>query len=217
MLLKGSPTVPTPFGTASFLSSTLSLLARFRMSAKLSSMSNLPSLKTSTRASLAGSPLPSVTVVHLVAPLGNFSPESSRVSRPFFDFLPGSVIGSLTTSTFSPLIMAYEHLKAHFCVSRCNFCRSAPPLPKARLSAAQPAFVMARRIMSKELMSMPSPWITRMHGGKSLWPVDVSVVPNLPANLSKTSNTIFGSSPLSGRTTKKPSRFSIISLSSVPQ
>jgi len=109
MLLKGSPTVPTPFGTASFLSSTLSLLARFRMSAKLSSMSSLPSLKTSTRMSLAGSPLPSVTVVHLVhlvAPLGNFSPESSKVSRPFLDFLPGSVIGSLTTSTFFPLIMA---------------------------------------------------------------------------------------------------------------
>mmetsp|Transcript_102421 Transcript_102421/g.330452 ORF Transcript_102421/g.330452 Transcript_102421/m.330452 type:complete len:229 (-) Transcript_102421:2621-3307(-) len=217
MLLKGSPTVPTPFGTASFLSSTLSLLARFRMSAKLSSMSNLPSLKTSTRASLAGSPLPSVTVVHLVAPLGNFSPESSKVSRPFLDFLPGSVIGSLTTSTFSPLIMAYEHLKAHFCVSRCSFCSRAPPLPKARLSAAQPAAVMVLRIISRVLMSMPSPWMTRICGGNSLWPVGVFDVPNLPANFSSTSSTILGSSPLSGRTTRMPSRFKIMSLSSVPQ
>mmetsp|Transcript_104622 Transcript_104622/g.300780 ORF Transcript_104622/g.300780 Transcript_104622/m.300780 type:complete len:217 (-) Transcript_104622:582-1232(-) len=208
MLLKTSPGSPQSVET--FVTGASSQLDRFRMSAKPSSTRSFPSLKTSTNLSFAGSPLPSVTVVH-------FPSSHSKVKRPFLDFLPGSVIGSFTTSTPTPFTHTYEHLNAHFCVSRCSFCSSAPPLPKARLSAAQPASVIAIKIMSKDLMSMPSPWITRMQGGNSLWPVEVMLDPNLPSNFSSTSSTMPGSSPLSGRTTKTPSRASIIALSSVPQ
>mmetsp|Transcript_2907 Transcript_2907/g.6700 ORF Transcript_2907/g.6700 Transcript_2907/m.6700 type:complete len:218 (+) Transcript_2907:1472-2125(+) len=183
---------------------------RCRMVFRVSLTSRLPSRKTSRRVSFMGSPLPSVIVT-------NWPFFFSRVSLPVLDFLPGSVIGSLTTSTPSPLTLANEHLKAHFRVSRCIFCSRAPPLPNTKLSAAQPPFFMARSTCSRVLMSMPSPWITLMQSASLKCPVEVSVVPNLLSNFSSTRSTTPGRSPLSGRTTKVPSRFSICSLRSVPQ
>mmetsp|Transcript_59888 Transcript_59888/g.139531 ORF Transcript_59888/g.139531 Transcript_59888/m.139531 type:complete len:211 (-) Transcript_59888:993-1625(-) len=184
--------------------------ARLRTVSSVSSTSSSPFLKTSTSSSSSSLPAPSVTVVH--APFFN-----SNVRRPFFDFLPGSVIGSLTTSTPWPFTFAKEHLKAHFCVSRCIFCSKAPPLPKAKLSAAQPFAAISLRTISSEAISMPSPWMTRMQGGRSLWPVLVCWGVNLLPSFSNTWMTMPGSSPLSGRTTRTPSRFSIMSLSSFPQ
>ena len=70
---------------------------------------------------------------------GGYAPAPSGVhpTCPFFDILPLSVIGSLYTSTISPpAFVKLEHLNAHFWVSRSSLCSSAPPEPKAQLSAA---------------------------------------------------------------------------------
>mmetsp|Transcript_89202 Transcript_89202/g.257164 ORF Transcript_89202/g.257164 Transcript_89202/m.257164 type:complete len:252 (-) Transcript_89202:472-1227(-) len=183
---------------------------RSRTCARVSFTRSAPSLNTVTKRSLEGSPWPPVMVV-------SFPSRTSRVNLPCFDFLPGSVIGSLTTLTPAPSTKACEHLKAHFCVSRCSFCSKAPPLPKAKLSAAQPLSFMAWRIISRLVMSMPSPWMTRMYGGNNLCPVDVFVEPNLPSSVWRTCSTVPGNSPLSGRTTSTPSRRSMVPFNSVPQ
>jgi len=67
----------------------------------------------------------------------------TSAKRPRFWPLPRSVTGSLYTSRSSPEMVTSEHLKANFCVSRLSCCSSAPPMPNAILSAAQPARVAA--------------------------------------------------------------------------
>mmetsp|Transcript_80016 Transcript_80016/g.244637 ORF Transcript_80016/g.244637 Transcript_80016/m.244637 type:complete len:202 (+) Transcript_80016:578-1183(+) len=156
MLLRGSPGMPTDNSFGNGVAACFSPFERARIVLKSWSIKILPSLNTSTSSSFVSSPLPSVTVAH------SPSPVSSNVKRPFLDFLPGSVIGSLTTSRAWPPTSAYEHLNAHFCVSRWSFCNNAPPLPKARLSAAHPFFFISSKITSKLLISIPSPWMTRM-------------------------------------------------------
>mmetsp|Transcript_36539 Transcript_36539/g.117322 ORF Transcript_36539/g.117322 Transcript_36539/m.117322 type:complete len:389 (+) Transcript_36539:1214-2380(+) len=85
--------------TAADLGWTISPSARRRMDASESSISRRPSRKTSTRQSSTGLPPPSVTVVHV--PLLH-----SKVSKPFLELLPGSVIGSFNTSMPLPSTIA---------------------------------------------------------------------------------------------------------------
>mmetsp|Transcript_27949 Transcript_27949/g.82164 ORF Transcript_27949/g.82164 Transcript_27949/m.82164 type:complete len:204 (+) Transcript_27949:2614-3225(+) len=118
--------------------------AFFFTSPHAQSLSSSPFLKTGMRMSSFGSPWPSVKVV--ILPVRSLT----SMSRPFLESLPESVMGSLYTWRFSPLTVISQHLKAHFCVSRFTFCRSAPPDPNARLSAAHPFLAMFSRMVPKD-------------------------------------------------------------------
>mmetsp|Transcript_7893 Transcript_7893/g.20222 ORF Transcript_7893/g.20222 Transcript_7893/m.20222 type:complete len:260 (-) Transcript_7893:916-1695(-) len=184
--------------------------ARDLTSSHSHSLTIFPSRKTSTSRSSSSLPWPSASVV--IAPVRSLT----RVSRPFLDCLPLSVIGSLKTGTASPLMVASQHLKAHFCVSRLSFCSSAPPEPKAVFSAAHLCLAMFSRMAPIESWPTPSPWMMRTYEGRSLYPLGVVVVPNALPRSSSTSTTILGGSPESGRITSRPSLLSIIDLSSCP-
>mmetsp|Transcript_75137 Transcript_75137/g.125270 ORF Transcript_75137/g.125270 Transcript_75137/m.125270 type:complete len:200 (+) Transcript_75137:420-1019(+) len=186
------------------------MAALARISSHVHSFVIVPFSKTVTSKSSAGEPSPSVSVTIV-------SPCLTSLSCPFLDCFPLSVIGSLKTSRGLPSTTASQHLKAHFCVSRFIFCSSAPPEPNATLAAAQPLSIIACKMTGMVSYETPSPWIRRIVGGNSLWPVSVVVVPNFSPRISSSSHTITGGSPESGRTTSRPSRFLMRSISSVPQ
>eukprot|EP00035_Acanthoeca_spectabilis_P020636 m.433880 g.433880 ORF g.433880 m.433880 type:complete len:421 (+) comp17636_c0_seq1:80-1342(+) len=186
--------------------------ARARMSAKLYSSSNSPSLNTDLRQSRLGSPFSTV----------DHTPSlHSRVSRPRFDFLPLSVIGFFETSRETVLpstsTSTHEHLYAHLSVSRLSFCSSPPPEPKATMSVHHPKACMWARIFLSCLRSTPSPWISRMNGGSSRNPFELTVVPNWAPRISRHLMTTSGGWPESGRTTSTPLRLETSSRSLVPQ
>ena len=57
-----------------------------------------------------------------------------------------------------PSTIASQHLKAHFWVSRFNFCRSAPPDPNATLAAAHPLSAIAFK------MTLSDSYLTEREG-----------------------------------------------------
>mmetsp|Transcript_118250 Transcript_118250/g.329798 ORF Transcript_118250/g.329798 Transcript_118250/m.329798 type:complete len:207 (+) Transcript_118250:1843-2463(+) len=184
---------------------------RFRMAPIVSSTRSTPSRSTSTSMSEAREPLPPSTVTHSAS-------LRSRDRRPRHCAEPCAVVGSAAAGCTSfPCTRTREQPKPQFKVSRWTLCSRPPPLPKSMLSAAQPCSFMAPRISWRVNMSMPSPWIRRMYGGSNLWPVGVVLTPNLRPRTSRTSSTMPGNLPLSGRTISTPSRPSISFLRSEPQ
>src|SRR6478735_10286493 len=133
--------------------------------------------------------------------------------RPPLERFPGSVIGSLTTFTGTPPTSTYEHLNAHFWVSRFTSFKRPPPDPRAILDTLQPRLITCWRIERVLRRLMPSPQIRRRYGGRTLKPLVFTVTApkgRLCSRISKICPSTTVGSPLSGRITSVPPDDSIM-------